>query len=132
MGANRYSNDAKTGLLALKEMQAIKAHGATDLTRGSQELMDMAHPMDLDMLQKYVNDSRQGLTSSGAGHRDIRTGIGTGIVGRAGTTEALMRGLQEGQTTEEIVQKLLSYPGADDALKGRYRTGGLAHAAIED
>ena len=131
MGASRYSNDAKTGLLALKEMQAVKAHGAPGLTRGDQELMDVAHPMDLDMLQKFVNDSRQGLVSS-KGHRDIRTGIGTGIVGRAGTTEALMRGLQEGKTTEEIVQELLSYPGADEALKGRYRTGGLAHATIED
>lgn len=136
MGASRYGDEAQTGLLALKEMQAAKAntlpdYGYLGAVPGEQELMDVAHPMDLDRLKEYVARTR-GNRVSDKGSRDIQSGFGTGIVGRSGTTEALLRGLQEGQTTEEIVQKLLSYPGADEALKGRYRKGGLAHAAIED
>ena len=136
MGASRYSDDAMTGLLGLKEMQAIKANTLPDYDYlgaipGEQELMGVAHPMDLDKLKEYVARTR-GSRTSDKGGRDIQSGFGTGIVGRSGTTEALLRGLQEGKTTEEIVQELLGYPGADDALKGRYRTGGLAHAAIED
>lgn len=135
-GAGYYGDDAKTGLLALKEMQAVKAHTLPDYdylgaVPGEQELVDVAHPMDLDRLKEYVARTREGRASD-KGSRDIRSGFGTGIVGRSGTTEALMRGLQEGKTTEEIVQELLQYPGADEALKGRYKTGGLAHAAIED
>lgn len=136
MGASRYGDDAKTGLLALKEMQAVKAHTLPDYdylgaVPGEQELLDVAHPMDLDRLREYVARTR-GSRTSDKGSRDIQSGFGTGIVGRSGTTEALLRGLQEGKTTEEIVQELLGYPGADEALKGRYRKGGLAHAAIED
>jgi len=135
-GAGYYGDEAKTGLLALKEMQAVKGHTLPDYdylkgVPGEQELMDVAHPMDLDKLKEYVARTREGQTSD-RGSRGIRSGFGTGLVGRSGTTEALMRGLQEGKTTEEIVQELLNYPGADDALKGRYRKGGLAHAAIED
>lgn len=136
MAASRYSDEAKTGLLALKEMQAIKANTVPDYgylgaIPGEHELVDVAHPMDLDKLKEYVARTRGSLASD-KGSRDIRSGFGTGIVGRSGTTEALLRGLQEGKTTEEIVQDLLSYPGADEALKGRYKKGGLAHAAIED
>lgn len=136
MTASRYSDDAKTGALALREMQAVKAHTAPDYgylgaVPGEQELMDVAHPMDLDRLREYVARTR-GNRVSDVGGRDIESGFGTGLVGRSGTTEALLRGLQEGKTTEEIVQELLRYPGASEALKGRYRTGGLAHAAIED
>lgn len=136
MTASRYSDDAKTGALALKEMQAVKAHTLPDYdylgaVPGEQELVSVAHPMDLDRLREYVARTR-GNRVSDVGGRDIESGFGTGIVGRSGTTEALLRGLQEGKTTEEIVQELLGYPGASEALKGRYRTGGLAHAAIED
>lgn len=136
MAVSRYSDDAKTGALALKEMQAVKAHTLPDYdylgaVPGEQELVDVAHPMDLDRLREYVARTR-GSEISDRGSRGIRSGFGTGIVGRSGTTEALLRGLQEGKTTEEIVQELLGYPGASEALKGRYRTGGLAHAAIED
>jgi len=136
MGVSRFGDDAKTGALATKEMQAVKAFTLPDYdylgaVPGEQRLMDVAHPMDLDRLREYVARTR-GSEVSNKGSRTVQSGFGTGIVGRSGTTEALLRGLQEGKTTEEIVQELLGYPGADEALKGRYRTGGLAHAAIED
>lgn len=134
-GANKYSDEAKTGLLALKEMQAIKGHTEPDYQYlkgipGQHLMSESMHAMDPDQIARYVAHSRQGITSDSGG-RGIRSGFGAGVVGRAGTTEALLRGLQEGKTTEEIVQELLKYPGADEALKGRYKKGGLAHAAIE-
>jgi hypothetical protein len=136
MGVSRFGDDAKTGALATKEMQVVKAFTLPDYdflgaVPGEQRLMDVAHPMDSDLLKEYVARTR-GSEVSNIGSRGIRSGFGTGIVGRSGTTEALLRGLQEGKTTEEIVEELLGYPGADEALKGRYKLGGLAHAAIED
>jgi len=135
MAVNKYSDEAKTGLLALKEMQAIKGHTEPDYQYlkgipGEHLMSESMHAMDPDQIARYVAHSRQGITSDSGG-RGIRSGFGSGIVGRAGTTEALLRGLREGKTTDEIVQELLKYPGADEALKGRYKKGGLAHAAIE-
>jgi len=141
--AERYSDDAKTGLLALKELQMAKAHGSMDPADlgaefGRHYVFPQAHPMDPGELADYTLKMRERGTGSlkpgapGVGDRySPHRGMGTGLIGRVGTTEALMGGIQKGATTEEIVQELLRYPGAEEALKGRYAKGGLASAAID-
>lgn len=141
--AEKYSDDAKTGLLALKELQMAKAHGSMDPADlggefGKHYVFPQAHPMDPGELADYTLKMRERGTGSlkpgapGVGDRySPHRGMGTGLLGRVGTTEALMGGIQKGATTEEIVQELLKYPGAEEALRGRYAKGGLASAAIE-
>jgi hypothetical protein len=141
--AERYSDDAKTGLLALKELQMAKAHGSNDPADlgaefGRHYVFPQAHPMDPGQLADYTLRMRDKGTGSlnagsfGTGDRyGPHRGFGTGLIGRVGTTEALMGGLQKGATTEEIVEELLRYKGAEEALRGRYAKGGLASAAIE-
>lgn len=135
--AERYSDDAKTGLLALKEMAMAKAHGSMDPADlggefGKHFVFREANPMDPDQLRYYADKMRK--SGTGASINDSfgpHRGFGTGLIGRVGTTEALLGGLQTGATTEEIIEQLLRYKGAEEALQGRYAKGGLASAAIE-
>lgn len=134
----RYSPDAQTGMLALKELQMAKTHGSMDpdvlgAPYGEQWVYKAANPMDLDALNWYASKAREG----GTGNKKMRSrydpaeGFGPQIMGRVGTTEALLGGIQNGISPEEVVQELLKYKGAQDALKGRYKKGGLVRAAIE-
>lgn len=129
--ANTYSDDAKTGLLALKELQMAKAHGVAPdgMKLGQGYMFEQAHPMDPDMLRDLTERMRKGGT--GADRQDRYgpyRGYGPGLIGRSGTTEALLGGLQQGLKVDEIVDELLKYPGAFDALRGRYAGGGLVSA----
>jgi len=132
----RYSPDALTGALALRELQLARSLGSADpgylgAESGAHTLRSLAHPMDPDALKMAVEKARD---QAGAGYRQSSTsrGFGTGLLGRAGTTEELIRGMHQGRTPEEIMEELLRYKGADEALEGRYAKGGAIHAAIAD
>lgn len=139
--AGRYSDDAKTGLLALREMQIAKGSAAPDESGryGRGYFFERAHPMDLEALERQTRLNR----ALGAGAPATFTprrapsdsdryssfrGFGPGLLGRAATTEALLGGLQYGRTVDDLVQELLSYPGAMEAIRGRYAKGGLVSA----
>lgn len=136
----RYSPDAQTGLLALKELQMAKSHGSMNpdvlgAPYGEQWVYKAAHPMDVDALKWYAQKAREegtgGRLGANRSRYDPAEGFGPHIMGRVGTTEALLGGVQHGASPEEVVQELLRYRGATDALKGRYKKGGLVRAAIE-
>lgn len=135
----RYSPDAQTGALALRELQMAKAHGSLDPSYlgaepGLHTIGGLAHPMDLDALRYTAEKARnEGSASWSRPTRyDPAMGFGPGLLGRAGTTEAIIHGMHQGRTPEEIMEELLRYRGADEALKGRYAKGGAIHAAIAD
>ena len=137
----RYSPQAQIGALGLRELQLAKAHGSADpnylgAALGEHRLTSLAHPMDLDQLKHATSVARrEGTGSPWASFDDPfnpRNAFGTGLMGRAGTTEALIRGMHQGRTPEEIMEELLQYRGAENALKGRYAQGGAIHAAIAD
>lgn len=135
-GAERYSDEAKTGLLALREMQLAKGYGAPDRSGeyGKGYIFQRAHPMnpaDLAVLTREFREKGAGAPNAlgvGGSRYAPHRGYGTGLLGRAGTTEALLGGLQYGRTVDDMVEELLSYPGASEAIKGRYAKGGLASA----
>jgi hypothetical protein len=137
----RYSPLAQVGALGLRELQLAKAHGAADpnylgAALGEHRLTSLAHPMDADQL-KYATQvaRREGTMAPWASIDDpfnAKNAFGTGLMGRAGTTEALIHGMHQGRTPEEIMEELLQYRGAENALKGRYAKGGAIHAAIAD
>jgi hypothetical protein len=135
----RYTRDAQIGALGLRELQMAKAHGSMDpnylgAPLGEHRLTGLMHPMDADQI-KYATDvaRREGTRAYSTPYPDdLANAFGTGLMGRAATTEALMRGIQYGHTPEEIMEDLLRYRGAQDALKGRYAKGGAIHAAIAD
>jgi hypothetical protein len=85
--------------------------------------------MDLDALKYYTQRARQEGAQPGNYYGSSRA-FGPGLLGRAGSTEAFMSGIERGLTPEDIARKLLEQPGAEDALRGRYRKGGLV-AALE-
>jgi hypothetical protein len=133
--AERYSDEAKTGMLALREMQLAKGYGAPDASGeyGKGYIFQRAHPMDpgdLAALAREYREKGAGAVNqhTGGGRFSPYRGFGTGLLGRAGTTEALLGGLQYGRTVDDMVEELLSYPGASEAIKGRYAKGGLASA----
>lgn len=129
-----YPVDAKTGLLALKELQMAKAHGPQyydDLGAplGEHYVFSKAHPMDMGQLNQYARRARE--QGSGADRSDEWgpfRGMSPHLFGRVGTTEALLGGIQHGRTVEDIIKELLSYPGAMEAIRGRYAKGGLVSA----
>jgi len=121
----RYSPDAQTGLLALREAQLARAHGPEGMA--SESIFDLANPMDLDALKYYTQRARQEGAQPGNYYGSSRA-FGPGLLGRAGSTEAFISGIERGLTPEDIAQKLLELPGASEAIKGRYRKGGLVAA----
>lgn len=123
----RYSPEAQTGLLALREAQLARSHGIVGVYDDS--IFDHANPMDLDALKQYAEAARQGGAQPGNYFGSSRA-FGPGLLGRAGSTEAFMSGIERGLTPEDIARKLLEQPGAEEALRGRYRKGGLV-AALE-
>jgi hypothetical protein len=132
----RYSPDALTGALALRELQLARSVGSADpaylgAEPGAHTLRSLAHPMDPDALKMAVEKARDEAYANYS-RSSVSKGFGTGLMGRAGTTEELIRGMHQGRTPEEIMEELLRYRGADEALKGRYAKGGAIHAAIAD
>lgn len=144
---NAYSPDAKTGLLALKELQMAKAHGsphAADLGAelGHQYVFPQANPMDMGQLAQYARRAREEGTGSlpdlerRYSSRSNRSpdewgphrGMSPHLFGKVGTTEALLSGIQSGLKPEDVIEELLGYPGAMQAIKGRYAKGGLVAA----
>jgi hypothetical protein len=123
----RYSPEAQTGLLALREAQLARSHGIVGVYEDS--IFDHANPMDLDALKRYAEAARQGGAQPGNYYGSSRA-FGPGLLGRAGSTEAFISGMERGIDPEEVARKLLELPGASDAIKGRYRKGGLV-AALE-
>ena len=137
----RYSPLAQIGALGLRELQLAKAHGSKDpnylgAALGEHLMTNLAHPMDLDQLKNATAVARrEGTRSWGMtvpDPYDPASAFGTGLMGRAGTTEALVRGMHQGRTPEEIIEDLLKYRGAEEALHGRYAEGGAIHAAVAD
>ena len=135
----RYTRDAQLGALGLRELQMAKAHGSMDpnylgAPLGEHRLSSIFHPMD-PVGVKYATDvaRREGSHAYSTPYPDdLANAFGVGLMGRAGTTEALIHGMHQGRTPEEIMEELLNYRGAENALKGRYATGGAIHAAIAD
>jgi hypothetical protein len=123
----RYSPEAQTGLLALREAQLARSHGPEGMA--NESIIDLANPMDLDELKYYAERARQEGSQPGSYYGSSRA-FGPGLLGRAGSTEAFLSGIERGLTPEDIARKLLEQPGAEDALRGRYRKGGLV-AALE-
>jgi hypothetical protein len=123
----RFSPQAQTGLLALREAQLARAHGPEGLA--NESIYNLANPMDLDALKHYATRARQEGTQPYSTMGPARA-FGPGFLGRAGSTEAFMGGIERGLEPEDIARKLLELPGASDAIKGRYRKGGLV-AALE-
>ena len=123
----RYSPDAQTGLLALREAQLARGHGPENMA--SESIFDLANPMDLDALKYYAERARKEGAQPGNYYGSSRA-FGPGLLGRAGSTEAFMSGIERGLTPEDIARKLLEQSGAEEALRGRYRKGGLV-AALE-
>lgn len=123
----RFSPQAQTGLLALREAQLARAHGPENMA--NESIFNLANPMDLDALKHYAARARQEGSQPYSTMGPARA-FGPGFLGRAGTTEALIGGIERGLTPDDIAQKLLEQPGAAEALRGRYRKGGLV-AALE-
>ena len=123
----RYSPDAQTGLLALREAQLARSHGPEGMY--NESIFDLANPMDLDALKYYAERARLEGSQPGSYYGSSRA-FGPGLLGRAGSTEAFMSGMERGIDPEDVARKLLELPGASDAIKGRYRKGGLV-AALE-
>jgi len=123
----RYSPQAKTGLLALREAQLARSHGPEGVYNDS--IFDLANPMDLDELKRYAERARQEGAQPGNYYGSARA-FGPQLLGRAGSTEAFISGMERGIDPEEVARKLLELPGASEAIKGRYRKGGLV-AALE-
>ena len=123
----RFSPPAQTGLLALREAQLARAHGPEGMA--SESIFDLANPMDLDALKYYAQRARQEGAQPGHYYGSARA-FGPQLLGRAGSTEAFISGMERGIDPEEVARKLLELPGASEAITGRYRKGGLV-AALE-
>ena len=123
----RYSPEAQTGLLALREAQLARAHGPENTA--NESIFNLANPMDLDALKDYAARARKEGTQPYSTMGPARA-FGPGLLGRAGTTEAFMQGMERGIDPETVARKLLEQSGAAEALRGRYRKGGLV-AALE-
>ena len=137
----RYSPLAQIGALGLRELQLAKAHGSKDVDYlgapvGEHSFARLFHPMDPVGI-KHATDvaRREGTASWGSLGRmpdDPASAFGPALMGRVGTTEALIRGAHQGRTPDEVMDELMRYRDAENALKGRYATGGAINAAIAD
>ena len=95
----------------------------------SEDVFNFANPMDLDMLKWYADLARREGSDASSKYGPARA-FGPGLLGRVGSTEAFVRGMERGIDPEDVARKLLEQPGAEEALRGRYRKGGLV-AALE-
>jgi hypothetical protein len=114
------SPDEILGLLLLREAQLAGAYGPT----GTSALR-------FNHVKPYDNAGLKALAEPHvlSNQNTIEGAMGPATLGRQGTTEALVRGLIQDVDPDTVVKMLLDKapPGG---FKGRYKDGGLAHAAV--
>jgi hypothetical protein len=115
------SSDETLGTLLLREAQLAGAYGPSPGS-GSALRFNQVRPYDNPGLKALAEPNV--IANPGS----IEGAMGPATLGRQGTTEAIVRGLIQGVEPEAVIQMLLDQapPGG---FKGRYKKGGLAHAA---
>lgn len=114
------SPDETLGTMLLREAQLAGAYGPT----GTSALrFNHVRPYDNPGLKALAEPHVLGNQNT------IEGAMGPATLGRQGTTEAIVRGLMQGVEPEVVIKMLLEQapPGG---FKGRYKKGGLAHAAV--
>ena len=107
--------DTIAGLLYAREAQLAKTYGAQDLPR-------MADIGDFGALSRMSEPIRR------SGEPDtIYAGIGPHTLGRAATTQEILRRVMRGEEAEEAADAIVRAIGPDTSgMRGRYAKGGLA------
>jgi hypothetical protein len=116
------SPDETLGALLLREAQLAGAYGPASGS-GSVLRFNQVKPHDNPGLKALAEPHV--ISNSGG----IEGAMGPATLGRQGTTEAIVRGLMQG-VEPEVVIKMLMDQAPPGGFKGRYKDGGLAHAAV--
>jgi hypothetical protein len=116
------SPDETLGTLLLREAQLAGAYGPSPGS-GSVLRYNQVRPYDNAALKALAEPHV--ISNSGG----IEGAMGPATLGRQGTTEAIVRGLMQG-VEPEVVVKMLMDQAPPGGFKGRYKKGGLAHAAV--
>lgn len=116
------SPDQVLGTLLTREAQLAGAYGPST---GS------ASPLRFSQVRPHENALLKNLAEPQvmANPGSIEGAMGPATLGRQATTEAIIRGMLKGFDPEDIVQRLIQ-EAPPEGFKGRYKKGGLAHAAV--
>lgn len=118
----KMSPDETIGTLFTREAQLAGAYGPDT---GS------ASPLRFSQVRPYENAQLRALAEPHvtANLEKIEGAMGPTTLGRQATTEAIIRGMLKGYDVDEIIERLIG-DAPPDGYKGRYKEGGLAHAAV--